>query len=102
MSDGTAHRKPSLQEANAELRRRLAAPWNIRFSNHAATRGLQRHFDIQDAIFVLENGVITDARYNERAGAWTYSVPGEDVEGDELTIVIAFEGDAIIVIVTGR
>jgi len=102
MSDGAGGRKPSLQEANSELRRRLAAPWNVRFSGHGGTRGLQRNFDINDAIYILENGVITDARYNEKARGWTYSVPGEDLDGDELTLVIAFEDEDIVVIVTGR
>jgi len=62
----------------------------------------ERNFDINDAIRVLENATWVRPKWNVKATAWNYDLPGMDVEGEELTIriAIALDGKGLI-LVTG-
>ena len=43
-----------------------------------------------------------DPEWNERFGDWTYRVSGTDLDGDDLTVVVALDPEwARITIITG-
>lgn len=51
---------------------------------------------------MLRSGTVGDARWNDRFGNWTYRVRGTDLDGAELTVVIALDPAwARITIITG-
>src|SRR4051812_35081141 len=95
--------KPTLEQANAELQRRLGGPNRITFPVYAQRRGRQRTFDDQDVRRVLEQGAINEVQLHPKTQQWVYRVVGTDVEGDPLTVVIAMpdEGVGLIRVVTG-
>ena len=74
----------------------------ISFARHARERGRARRFNRRDIEHVLRSGTVGDARWNDRFGNWTYRVRGADLDGDELTVVIALDPAwARITIITG-
>ena len=65
--------------------------------------GPQRNFDMLDALRVIRSGmVISEPEYNEKHNSWKCEVEGKDIEGDRLTLIIAFNPDSRrLFIVTG-
>lgn len=63
-------------------------------SEHAAFDHPERHIDINDVLFGLErkwNAVKHPAQFNPKFGQWKYQIFTEDIEGDDLTIVVAVD-----------
>ncbi len=61
-----------------------------------------RRFNRRDIEHVLRNGAVDDASWDGRFRNWTYRVRGADLDGDELTLVIALDPAwARITIITG-
>ena len=74
----------------------------ISFAGHAHERGRARRFNRRDIEHVLRSGTVGDAGWNDRFRNWTYRVRGADLDGDELTVVIALDPAwARITIITG-
>ena len=72
----------------------------ISFAEHARKRARERHFSKRDVEHVLRTGTVGDP--TERSGHWTYRVSGTDLDGDDLTVVVALDPAwARITIVTG-
>ena len=74
----------------------------ISFAEHARQRARERHFSTRDVEHVLRTGTVGDPEWNERFGDWTYRVSGTDLDGDDLTVVVALDPEwARITIITG-
>lgn len=69
---------------------------------HLKDRMKERRFDMQDIIHCFETGRINKSpEWNKNFQCWEYVVDGKDLEGDNLSIVFAFEEDDLILI-TGK
>ena len=74
----------------------------ISFAPHARKRARERHFSTRDVEHVLRTGAVGNPDWNERSRNWTYRVSGADLDGDDLTVVVALDPAwARITIVTG-
>ena len=74
----------------------------ISFATHARKRARERRFSTRDVEQVLRTGVVSESTGNERSGNPTWRVSGTDLDGDDLTIVVALDPAwARITIVTG-
>ena len=66
-------------------------------------RGRERNFDIQDALEVFRT-FATDPKavWNDTREAWNYDVKGVDLEGESLTVRVAFSPTrSMAILVTG-
>lgn len=91
-------------EAYEEIRRLLQQRGlgAISFAPHARKRARERHFSTRDVEHVLRTGVVSEPTWNERFGNCTYRVSGTDLDGEDLTVVVALDPAwARITIVTG-
>jgi len=70
---------------------------------HFAKRGVKRDFTTQDAMEVLLTGSVRSlALWNEECENWNHDVDGQDLDGEALTVRIAFTSDQDgIILVTG-
>jgi hypothetical protein len=59
-----------------------------------------RNFDMNDVIKVLENHDRVKPVWNENAKCWNYDFRGKDFEGEALTIRVAPD-DGAVILVTG-
>ncbi len=59
------------------------------FSQHAKDRMRERNFTDQDVVYILETGTIIDTDYDANQECWKYKVSGDDLDGDEGTIMTA-------------
>ena len=104
-SDDEVDRSPPLSpvEAFQAIRSLLEGGSDaISFVRHARERGRARRFNRRDIEHVLRSGTVGDATWNDRFRNWTYRVRGVDLDGDELTVVIALDPAwARITIITG-
>jgi hypothetical protein len=65
-------------------------------------RDPRSHFDMTDAVAVLEAARRIKPVWNTNTGTWNYDVPGKDLDGNELTIrIVPADDHAGIVLVTG-
>ena len=70
--------------------------------NHAKERMDERSFNIQDIIHVIKNGKISRKPvWNEKHQNYRYYIKGEDFNGSELEVVIAFNDKNQIIIISG-
>ena len=103
-SDDT-DRPPPLSPADASkaIRRLLESGTDpLSFARHARERGRVRRFNRRDIEHVLTNGTVGDASWDDRFRSWTHRVLGADLDGDDLTVVIALDPAwARITIITG-
>ena len=91
----------SCQQARALLDRALVASDGLIWTGHARTRSHQRQFDVFDVRRVLAAGVIAPGQWDVRYRDWTYAVAGVDLDGDPLTVVVAFdEGSGTVTVIT--
>jgi hypothetical protein len=84
-----------------EKARKCLESEDVIFSSHLKDRMLERNFNMQDVINVIENGDIPrPPKWNEELGQFRYVVEGKDLEGEELKLVITLSDkrDAIIII----
>ena len=78
-----------LEAIRGLLRRRgLSA---LSFSRHAHEQARKRNFGARDAQYVLMNGSIDRSDRDERYGSRKYRVSGTDVDGEDLTVIVAFD-----------
>ena len=84
-------RPPSLTPVEASGAKRLLEPGldAISFARHAHARALERQFNTRDV--ELTTGVVGNPTWDERFGNWTYRVRGTDLDGDDLTVIIALD-----------
>ena len=85
---------PLSPEAARKLIRSLVADGRIRFSRHALQKIQARELDMADCLNVLRGGVVGPAEWE--GGSWRY--PVSTPRG--YTVVVAFRGDALLVVVT--
>lgn len=80
-------------EAYEAIQRLLdLGPDVISFTQHARTRSAGRNFNRRDVERVLRNALVSPSpEWNEAAQQWKYRITGSDVDGDELTLVVAIE-----------
>ena len=94
-SDKGVDRTHLLTRADAyEEIQRLLQPGSgtITFARHADQRGIERRFSRQDIEYVLKTGVVADEPiWNESFENWKCRLTGMDIDGDELTIIIALD-----------
>jgi hypothetical protein len=71
------------------------------FSIHALRRGLERKISLQEALYVLQNGVHEKAKtvFDTRYQAWKYAIRGKTPDGSEIRVVVAFERGMVIITV---
>lgn len=73
--------------------RGYASAGRVRFSQHAIRRMGERGASVDDVINACANATL--CRRTADAGGW--KATGPDLDGDQLTAVIAFEGGLLIV-----
>jgi hypothetical protein len=76
------------------LIRRLARAGDVIYSEHALLRMWERSASQADVMHVLVYATIAREQSN---GRWR--IVGADLDGDELTVVVVIDGDAIVVTV---
>ncbi|MBI2895514.1 MAG: DUF4258 domain-containing protein [Deltaproteobacteria bacterium] len=80
-------------EALGEVRRQ-AGLGRVQFSGHARDRMRERGATKNDVVSALANGTSCKAA---EGGKW--KVTGPDIDGDDLTAVVAIEDDVVVVTV---
>ena len=74
----------------------------ISFARHAHEQALERNFNIRDVEHVLRTGHVGRPSWDERFRNWKYPVSGTDLDGEELTVIVAIDPAwARITIITG-
>lgn len=92
----------SAAEAAERIRSILQHGGHIFPSPHFHQRCRERNFGTQDALEVLRNGSVkANAVWNDRVCDWNYDVEGTDIEGEALTIRVAFLSSMKMLLVTG-
>ena len=80
-------------EAFEAIQRLLAdGPDAISFPLHARQRAAARRFDRRDVQSVLRTGTVgSNPEWDSRFENWKYRVTGTDLDGHELTLIIALD-----------
>ena len=80
-------------EAREEIRRLLLLRGlgALSFVRHVRERARERNFDERDVEQVLMNGSVDDVARDERHGNWKCRVTGTDVDGEDLTVIVALD-----------
>ena len=75
----------------------------ISFSRHVYRRAAQRQLDRRDVQRVLTTGTVgSSPEWDDRFQNWKYRVTGTDLDGEELTLIIALDPPwGRITIITG-
>lgn len=96
-------RFPKRHDVLGVARARLAGG-RFRDSRHAEQRKEERGVDFFDIERVIKTGwhEAREDRYKEEHGSWTYAIRGNTVDGMEVRIVIAFDEEDYLVVVTAR
>jgi Domain of unknown function (DUF4258) len=90
-------------DARVFLDRALSTHGGIVLTDHFQHRGGQRSFDTFDAYRVLQDGLICLDEWDEKHRNWKYKVRGTDIEGDSLTLVVAFDtANQLVKVITGH
>ena len=78
-------------EAREEIRRRLLRRGlgALSFVRHVRERARERNVDERDVEHVLMNGSVGEPTRDERHGNWRFRVTGTDVDGEDLTVIVA-------------
>jgi hypothetical protein len=56
-------------------------------TKHCKGRMRERHISIEDVLYVLTWGEVTEIEYNEDHDSWKCKVTGNDVDGEELVFI---------------
>ena len=79
--------------------RRLLESGKVRLTTHISDRMTELDFQIRDVTYCFQVGKIyTKPVWDSHHKAWKYVVEGKDIEGRKLSIVFAFDEDAIVLI----
>ena len=88
------------------LDRALSTYGGIVLTDHLQHRGSTRVFDTFDVYRVLGDGIICLDEWDEKHQNWKYrkdKVSGTDIEGDPLTLVVAFDmANQLVKVITGH
>lgn len=88
------------QEAT-DLARRIVESGFIETPQHQQDRAIERNVTSRDIAHCLTMGRVTrEPEWNERHQEWRYRIEGEDIEGVELTLIVAFEDEETLAVVT--
>ena len=69
--------------------------------SHCKRRMEERNLSFDDIDNAIHSGEFQkEAEWDEWEQEWRYKIIGFDVEGDELSVVFAFEGSRLVIIVT--
>ena len=76
----------------------------FRDSRHAEERKAERDVDVFDVEKVIRAGFHEPSqdRYKEEYQSWTYAIRGKTVDGVDIRVVVAFDEEDYLVIVTAR
>ncbi len=76
----------------------------FRDSRHAAERKAERDVDLFDIQKVIGTGwhEPSEDRFKEEHDSWTYAIRGKTVDGVDIRIVVAFDEEDFLVVVTAR
>ena len=84
-----------------QLLRKIARQQTVRFTNHCRERMKFRNVVVDDMLQVLMWPTALDLEYDMEAENWKSKVTGRDIEGDELTVVVAvLEKDFALLCIT--
>ncbi len=72
----------------------------VRFTPHCRERMAGRSVEETDIASALETGALAESRWDDDYEEWRYRILGQDGEGENFSVVVAFEGDVLIVIIT--
>ncbi len=72
----------------------------VRITGHCRERMAERNVGDADITSAFETGAVDDAQWNEKFNEWRYRILGQDVEGDDLSVLVTFEGDTLISFIT--
>lgn len=67
--------------------REIAKYGYIQPSRHCRQRMQERHISMDDILYVLLWGSVTDIKYNKDHDSWQCNVKGKDIEGEPLVFV---------------
>jgi len=70
-------------------------------STHALERQNLRGIALQQVLYVLKNGIREEAKelFDVSRQMWKYAIRGKTLDGINLRVIIAFEGEMIIITV---
>lgn len=76
----------------------------FRDSRHAQERKAERDVDLYDIQKVIGTGFHepSEDRYQQEHQSWSYAIRGRTVDGVDIRVVIAFDEEDSLVIVTAR
>ena len=96
-------RPPALSpvQAHEAIERLIERPATLALTEHARTRMRERHFTIDDVLWVLRRGSVgANPEWDEKRQTWKYQIKHRDRDGEPLTLVVAIEDR--ITVVTGH
>jgi hypothetical protein len=73
---------------------------NVIFTPHAKVEMKNGNFTSQDIIEILENGKITNKKFDDKRGNWKYRIDGKDIDGIDGAVITAIISDSEQIIVT--
>ena len=65
----------------------------IQPSKHCRERMLERQINMDDILYVLLWGIVTDIEYSKDHNSWQYKVQGKDIDGESLVFVAGIYED---------
>lgn len=70
-------------------------------SAHAFQRQNQRSIDLEDVLYVLKTGIREESKdlFDVKRQIWKYAIRGRTTEEINIRIIIAFEGEMVIITV---
>jgi hypothetical protein len=92
-------RKLSDQQALIRIRE-IVDTGEVRWGKHLRDRLSDRNFTIRDILYILRNGKVIKAEFDDDRQNWKYSVKGHDLEGVDGTVVTAIIGRHEIYLIT--
>jgi hypothetical protein len=96
-------RPPALSpvQAHEAIERLIERPATLALTEHARTRMKERHFTIDDVLWVLRRGSVSaNPEWDEKRETWKYLIRHCGRDGEPLTLVVAIEDR--ITVVTGH
>ena len=93
--------RPKLPDLLAVVSRR-AEQGNYVILRHARERGIQRNITEPEWLYVLRNGWHEKRKdqYDEAHQAWSYSIRGKTLDERELRVIVSFDDDPQMLIIT--
>jgi hypothetical protein len=81
------------QEVKVYIRNYLKLKGSITILKHCRERMTQRNVTIDDMLYVLNWGRITDLRWDDARQNYKCRVEGADIDGDDLVFIAAIDTD---------